>query len=333
MDGLLKHTERGIYCPAGDFYIDPRRPVARALITHAHSDHARRGMGAYLATERTAPILRHRLGRIEVETIKFGEVRHIGGVAVSFHPAGHLPGSAQIRVEHRGEVWVASGDYKVTPDGLSEPFEPIKCHAFITECTFGLPVFRWPDQAVVADQINAWWAQNRAEGRVSVLAAYSLGKAQRLIASVSAGNAPILCHGAVEATNALLREVGVAMPETVQVSADLDPAHYPGALVIAPPSAIRSEWITRFGPISTGFASGWMQLRNMQRRRGSGHGFVLSDHADWDELNSAIKATGAERIFVTHGYTAPFRKWLTSQGYDARIVETQAYDTTEKDDG
>ncbi len=277
--------------------------------------------------------MRHRLGQINVDTLAYGERRDIGGVTVSFHPAGHLPGSAQIRVEHKGEVWVASGDYKLEEDGLSEPFEPIRCHAFITECTFGLPVFRWPDPSTMAAEIDAWWAKNRAEGVVSMMGAYSLGKAQRLIASVSPGNAPILCHSAVEATNVILRAQGVDLPETIAVTPDLNPADYPGALVIAPPSALGSAWAGQFGKVSTGFASGWMRLRGVRRRRSMDRGFVLSDHADWDGLNRAVKATGAERIFVTHGYTSTFQKWLCDQGYDARIVETDFATETEKDDG
>ena len=323
MDGLLSYTDRGIYCAAGDFYIDPWRPVDRALITHAHSDHARWGRRRYLATEGTAPVMRHRLGEIAVDTVTYGEPRRINGVQVSFHPAGHVPGSAQIRVEHKGEVWVVSGDYKVEADGLSTPFEPVPCHTFITECTFGLPVFRWEVQAEVARQINAWWAQNRAEGRVSMLGAYALGKAQRLLAMLDAGNAPILTHGAVEGTNAVLRAQGIALPDTIPVTADTDVKAYPGALVIAPPSALGSAWARKFGPVSTGFASGWMRLRGVRRRRAMDRGFVVSDHADWDGLNRAIRATGAERVFVTHGYTAVFRKWLDSQGYDAGIVETE----------
>ena len=178
---VLTFTDRGIYCPAGDFYIDPWRPVDRALITHGHADHARPGHGAYLATTGALPVIRHRLGEITAEGIAYGAAQAIGGARVSFHPAGHLPGSAQIRVEVGGQVWVASGDYKTAPDGLSEPFEPVRCHAFITECTFGLPVFTWPSQDAVAADINAWWADNAAQGRASLLGAYSLGKAQRLL--------------------------------------------------------------------------------------------------------------------------------------------------------
>ncbi|KHQ54246.1 ligase-associated DNA damage response exonuclease [Mameliella alba] len=319
---VLTFTDRGIYCPAGDFHIDPWRPVDRALITHGHADHARPGHAAYLATDGALPVIRHRLGEIAAEGIAYSEARQIGGARVSFHPAGHLPGSAQIRVEVDGQVWVVSGDYKVVDDGLSEPFEPVPCHAFISECTFGLPVFTWPSQKDVAAEINAWWAANAAEGRTSMLGAYSLGKAQRLM-SMLEPQGTILTHGAVEATNAVLRAQGYPLPETIQVTPDTDVKALKGALVIAPPSALGSTWARKFGPASTGFASGWMRLRGIRRRRGMDRGFVISDHADWPGLQEAIKSTGAETIYVTHGYTEIFSRWLNQQGYDAAIVPTE----------
>ena len=319
---LLTFTDDGIHCAEGGFHIDPWRPVSRALITHGHSDHARWGHGAYLCTDRALPVIRHRLGAIAAEGIAYGETRQIGGVRVSFHPAGHVPGSAQIRVERGGEVWVVSGDYKVEDDGLSEPFVPVACHSFISECTFGLPLFRWQPQATVAHQMAQWWQTNAADGRTSILAAYGLGKAQRLM-SMLPDLGPILTHGAVEEPTQILRDQGYAIPPTVRVKAGIDAKSHPGALVIAPPSALGSSWAKRFGPASEAFASGWMALRGIRRRRGLGTGFVISDHADWPGLNTAIAATGADRIFVTHGYTTPFCRWLTSQGYDAGIVQTE----------
>ena len=320
---VLTFTDRGIYCPAGDFHIDPWRPVDRALITHGHADHARPGHRRYLCTDACAPVMIHRLGAISVETVKFGETRRIGDAVVSFHPAGHLPGSAQIRVEVAGEIWVASGDYKVVPDGISELFEPVTCHSFITECTFGLPVFKWDDQKDVARDLNAWWARNAADGKASILAAYSLGKAQRLLSMVDPAIAPILTHGAVENTNRVLRDQGYSLPDTVHVTPDLNPKDHPGALVIAPPSALGSQWARRFGPSSTAFASGWMRLRGVRRRRAADRGFVISDHADWDGLLSAIRETGAENIYATHGYTDIFARWLNTQGYNAKVVPTE----------
>ncbi|WP_439155455.1 ligase-associated DNA damage response exonuclease [Yoonia sp.] len=322
MKDILTFTDRGIYCPAGDFYIDPWRPVDRALITHAHSDHARPGMGAYLSTTGTAPVMRHRLGAIRLDTIRYGEVRQIGGARVSFHPAGHVPGSAQIRVAVGGQVWVVSGDYKTIADGLSEPFEPVKCHAFITECTFGLPIFKWTPQDVLASQINDWWAANAAAGRTSILGAYALGKAQRLLATVDPAIGPILTHGAIENTNDVLRAQGITLPRTIRVTRDTVHKDHPGALVLATPSALGTTWARRFGPASTAFASGWMALRGVRRRRAADRGFIVSDHADWDGLNDAIGATGASRVFVTHGYTGSFQRWLTGQGYDAHVVST-----------
>jgi len=227
-----------------------------------------------------------------------------------------------VRVEVAGEVWVVSGDYKTGPDGLSEPFEPVPCHAFISECTFGLPVFRWRPEAEIRAEVNAWWAQNAADGRASILGAYSLGKAQRLLAGLDPGIGPILTHGAVEEMNRVLREDGLALPPTIRVVPGVDGKSHPGALVLAPPAALGSAWARRLGSVSEGFASGWMRLRGIRRRRSVDRGFVISDHADWDGLNLAIRETGAERVFVTHGYTAVFRRWLADQGYDAGIVAT-----------
>lgn len=329
---VLEFRQAGIYCPAADVYIDPWRPVERALITHGHADHARAGHGRYLATTGAAPVLRHRLGEIALQTLRYGEVLRIGEAEISFHPAGHVPGSAQIRVAVRGEVWVVSGDYKTVDDGLSEAFEPVPCHAFISECTFGLPIYHWPDQASLAAEINRWWAEVRAKGQTAVIGAYALGKAQRILRMLDPGLGPILTHGAITATNDVLRGQGIALPETIAVTAGLDLKSYRGAMVVAPPSALGSAWLRRFGPVSTGIASGWMQLRGVRRRRGADRGFVISDHADWVGLNAAIAATGAERVFVTHGYTAPFARWLEECGYQAGIVQT-AFDGESLDMG
>lgn len=320
---VLSFTKRGIYCAAGDFYVDPWHRVDRALITHGHADHARSGMGRYLMTESAAPVMRHRLGEIAHDTVRYGEVRRLGDAQVSFHPAGHVPGSAQIRIEVAGEVWVVSGDYKVVADGVSEPFEPVNCHTFISECTFGLPVFNWDDPADVAAEINAWWAGNANDGRFSLCGAYSLGKAQRILAHLDPSIGPILTHGAIENTNAVLRGQGMKLPDTILVTKDTDPKAHKGAFLLAPPTAMDSSWAARFKPLSTAFASGWMALRGVRRRRSADRGFVMSDHADWNGLNTAIKNTGAERVFVTHGYTSVFRRWLEDQGYDAGIVETE----------
>ncbi|MDD9723381.1 ligase-associated DNA damage response exonuclease [Sulfitobacter sp. PR48] len=320
---VLTFTEKGIYCPAGDFYIDPWRPVERALITHGHADHARSGMGSYLATHAALPVMRHRLGDIRAEGIAFGETRRIGGADVSFHPAGHVPGSAQIRVALGGEVWVVSGDYKLVDDGFSEAFAPVKCHHFITESTFGLPVFRWMPQRDVAGQINSWWASCAAAGKTAFLGAYALGKAQRLLSMLDPEIGPILTHGAVEATNAVLRDQGLRLPATIHATDAVDPKQHPGAIVVSPPSALGSKWARRFGPQESAFASGWMALRGVRRRRAGDRGFVISDHADWPGLLSAITETGAENIYVTHGYTDVFTRYLNENGWQAQVIPTQ----------
>ncbi|MDW3181285.1 ligase-associated DNA damage response exonuclease [Roseobacter sp.] len=320
---VLTFTDRGIYCAAGDFYIDPWRPVDRALITHGHADHARSGHQRYLATNAALPVMRHRLGEIAAQGVPYGDVVTIGDARVSFHPAGHVPGSAQIRVEVSGEIWVASGDYKTEDDGLSEPFEPQRCHHFITESTFGLPVFRWQPQAQIAREINDWWAACAAAGKTAFLGAYALGKAQRLMTMLNADIGPILTHGAVEATNRVLREQGIDLPDTVHATAEIDPKAHPGALVLAPPSALGSAWARKFGTQENAFASGWMQLRGVRRRRAGDRGFVISDHADWQGLLDTIRETGAENIYVTHGYTDIFTRYLMENGWNARVVPTE----------
>jgi putative mRNA 3-end processing factor len=247
--------------------------------------------------------------------VAYGAPRRIGGVTVSFHPAGHVPGSAQIRVERAGEVWVVSGDYKTEPDTLCEPFAPVRCHTFITECTFGLPIFRWRPEAEILQQISEWWAANAARGRISILAAYSFGKAQRLMSGIPP-QGPIHTHPVVEDVTEILRQQGYNLPPTHRIAGASVPRH---ALVIAPPNVLSNDWAHPLAPHATAFASGWMALA--ARRKGIDAAFTLSDHADWPGLNTAIRETGATRIFATHGYTQPFRRWLESLGYDAGIVE------------
>ena len=324
---LIVQRPEGLYCPAGDFHIDPWRPVARAVITHAHSDHARMGNGHYLAAQQAEGVLRTRLGDIDLQTLAYGEriVHH--GVALSLHPAGHVLGSAQVRLEHGGQVWVASGDYKVAPDKTCAPFEPVKCDVFITESTFGLPIYRWcRDEEIFAD-INGWWGRNVVAGRASVLTCYSFGKAQRILSGVDPSIGPIIVHGAVEPLNRAYRAAGVELPQTRMVIDVKDKADFKRALVICPPSAAASPWMRRFGDAQTAFASGWMQLRGARRRGGYDRGFVLSDHADWPGLMGAIAATGAQRVIVTHGSVPVMVRYLGEQG-----LQAQAFDTEYGDD-
>lgn len=319
---LLEFRKEGIYCPKADVYIDPWKPVRYALITHGHSDHARWGHQYYLCTKSAKPVIQYRLGNVKIEAVEYGEVTTINGVKFSFHPAGHIIGSAQIRVEHKGEVWVCSGDYKIQRDGISETFEAVKCHAFITESTFGLPIYKWKPQREVMGEINQWWRTNAAEGKVSILGAYALGKAQRILQNVDASIGKIFTHGAIENTNEILRKQGIKLQATQRITKEFKKSDYVGHLVLATPSAMNSAWARRFPKASTGIASGWMSLRGMRRRRSVDRGFILSDHADWEGLNAAIQATEAERIFVTHGYTSIFKKWLIEQGKWAEEVTT-----------
>jgi putative mRNA 3-end processing factor len=321
---LLETTERGLYCREGDFHIDPWQPVDRAVITHAHGDHARWGSRAYLCASEGVRVLRARLGAdARIRTVEYGERVEVNGVVVSLHPAGHILGSAQVRVEHRGEVWVVSGDYKSEPDSTCTPFEPVRCHTFITESTFGLPIYRWDRQEAVFEEIRAWWAANREAGRASVVFAYSLGKAQRVLAGMlGREEGPIRTHGAVERLNREYRESGVALPVTTHTGSVTD-GGWAGSLILAPPSASGSTWLRRFGPSATAFASGWMRIRGARRRRGVDRGFTLSDHVDWPALLEAIAATGAQRVWVTHGYREPVVRWLEERGYEARAIASR----------
>jgi putative mRNA 3-end processing factor len=331
MDLVISRPE-GLYCPAGDFYIDPWRPVERAVITHAHGDHARAGNQHYLAAAPGEAILRVRLGQdINLQTLRYGERLLHQGVFLSFHPAGHVLGSAQVRLEYGGEVWVASGDYKTEPDGTCAAFEPVRCDTFITESTFGLPIYRWQPQVQVFAEINQWWQANAAVEKTSVLFCYSLGKAQRILHGIDARLGPILVHGAVEPINRIYREAGVHLPPTID-AADIKKSApmMRKALVLAPPSAANSSWMRRFVDYSDGFASGWMRLRGTRRRLGVDRGFVLSDHADWPGLLWAIEQTGAERVMVTHGSSGALVRYLREQGLDAMAFDTR-YGEDEED--
>lgn len=320
---LIEFTSRGIYCPPADVYIDPWRPVERAIITHAHADHSRPGHRFYLAHHLSAPIMRQRLGqKIRLQTASYGERVSIRGVEFSLHPAGHIPGSAQVRVEKGGEVWVITGDFKMEESPLCATFEPLPCTSMVMECTFGLPAYQWAPAPQIMSSIDKWWQANQEAGKVSLLIGYALGKAQRLLQGVNPGIGPIYTHGAVENVNQLLRETGIMLPQTRRVQSGQTKKDWRGALVVAPPSAIGTPWSRKLGLVSTGMASGWMALRGARRRRAADRGFVLSDHADWPGLLEAVRLSGAQHIYTTHGYNAIFSRWLREQGYDSQPVET-----------
>lgn len=321
---LLQFTDKGIYCEQARVYLDPWKPVDKALISHGHSDHAYFGHKNYLTSTLAMPVIKHRLYLTDnIDSVDYGKSVTINGVNFSFHPAGHIPGSSQIRVEYKGEVWVFSGDYKLEHDNISTPFEPIKCHAFITESTFGLPIYKWKPQHEVFSDINEWWRKNQSEGKTSVVAGYTLGKAQRILKNIDPSIGKIFTHGAVESINNVLKNQGLQLPDAPRISDEIKKEDIKGSLIVCPPSAVGSSWMRRFLPYSLGVASGWMKLRGTRRRRGADRGFVLSDHADWNDLNKAILATGAEKIFVTHGYTEIFAQWLRERGLDAREVKTR----------
>ena len=320
---LLRLTKNGIYCPPGDFYIDASGKVDRNIVTHAHSDHARPGHKSYLTHERSFKLLKCRLGnKTNVESVGYRKEISIRGVKVSLHPAGHIFGSSQVKVEYKGESWVVSGDYKLENDNLCAPFEPVKCNTFITECTFGLPVYHWPDQYLVYEQINSWWRRNKSEGITSLLFGYSLGKSQRIIKNIDHTIGPVYVHRSVGEMNDAIRDSGGVLPRTLVLDDQTDIEKTRGNLIIAPPSITSGRLLRGVGPISTAMASGWSQTG-----RNFGHaerGFILSDHADWEGLLRAINDTRAEKIITTHGYTAELSRYLNEQNiYSIEIEQMQ----------
>ncbi|PBQ33326.1 DNA ligase-associated DEXH box helicase [Sphingobacteriaceae bacterium] len=315
---LLQFTNKGIYCPQADLYIDPWRPVDKAIITHAHSDHARSGSKHYLAHKDSEFILRYRLGTISLETLSYYESVTINGVNISLFPAGHIIGSAQVRLEYKGEIWVVSGDYKVKQDGYTIPFEPVKCQHFITESTFGLPIYNFPEAEIVNAQMNTWVAENTAQGLNSIIIGYALGKAQRILNGLITDR-PILLHSTVYNTNEAL---GFDNSRYQKFTQDFQKEDLNPGVIVATASAMGSPWLRRFEPYKLAMCSGWMQLRGARRRRNADMGFVMSDHCDWQGLNEAVLATGAENIYVTHGYRSIYAKWLREQ-YKLNAVELE----------
>ena len=315
-------TQRGLYCAVGDFYIDPARPVDRAIITHAHSDHARRGNKSYLVHQDSLPILRQRLGAsINLQSLDYGETLTVGGVKVSLHPAGHILGSAQIRLEYEGWIWVVSGDYKLVNDGVCLPFEPIRCHVFITESTFALPLYTWPKQENVFADMNAWWRKNQIENKTSVILSYALGKAQRILKNLDLSIGPIYAHDTVKTINEIFRTAGHTLPEISTLEYNTTNQDLRRALILATPASLESEWLKQLGPREIGLSSGRSLIQRTKKRHPSYHNFILSDHADWPDLNHAVKLSGADKIYTMCGYSDVFARWLQETGFDAEALE------------
>ena len=317
---MIAESAQGLYCAGGAFHLDPVRPVERAVLTHAHGDHARAGSTSYLCTPETAALIRRRVGDALIETMPYGERRRIGEVTVSFHPAGHMLGSAQVRIEGAQGVWVLSGDYQREPDPTCAPFEPQRCDVFITEATYALPLFRWEEPAGVAREIFDWWQGNG--GKASLLFCYAFGKAQRLLAELSRlTDRPVFAHGAVEAVNEIYRFAGVRLLPARIIGEE---KKFAGELVLAPLTARGTPWMKRFRSFESGFASGLMRMRGTRRRRGFDRGFVISDHADWPSLLATIRETGAARVLATHGHREALVRFLEESGVEAAPIGEMA---------
>jgi putative mRNA 3-end processing factor len=321
---MLRETADGLYCPAGDFFIDPWGAVPRAVITHAHGDHARAGSAAYLCEESCAPLLKRRFGSDSgIETHRYGVAFRLGATEVSFHPAGHVLGSAQVRIAGSDGVWVVSGDYKRAADPTCPPFEPIRCDTFVTESTFGLPIFHWDRTADVVAELLAWWDDNRAAGRASLLFCYTLGKAQRLLAELAlVTDRRALVHGAMVSMIDAYRDAGIRMLDTSPLIDLPRGSSCAGELILAPLLARGTPWMRRLGDFSDAFASGTMRVRGARRQRNVDRGLVLSDHADWPELLQTVHDVGASRVLTTHGHPEPLARYFASQGIDSGVIRT-----------
>ncbi|MFW2135662.1 ligase-associated DNA damage response exonuclease [Chryseobacterium sp. TY4] len=327
---LLKYTNKGIYCIPGKFYIDPWRPVDLALITHGHADHARSGMKKYLCHHFTKPILHSRIGKdIVCQSVEYGEILNINGVKVSFHPAGHIIGSAQIRMEYKGYVSVVSGDYKIQDDGISTPFEAVKCHEFVSESTFGLPIYNWLSVEVQEQQMRDWVEKNRSNGKTSVFIGYSLGKSQRIMKALD-GMGELFVHYSIAKLNEAYKSVGVQLPDYTSLDLREDKKHLDGKILLLPPALVDNPAMKKIPNVAYAICSGWMQIRGARRWRSADAGFAISDHADWNGLITAIKATEAEKVHITHGQTAVFTKYLNEIGISAFELKTQFGDEEEK---
>ncbi|HVG85031.1 MAG TPA: ligase-associated DNA damage response exonuclease [Vicinamibacterales bacterium] len=321
---MLTETPDGLYCEDGGFHVDPWGAVPLAIVTHAHGDHARPGSGAYLCAEPGVALLRRRFGSdVPVQGLAYGESLMLGRTIVSLHPAGHVLGAAQLRVQGPAGVWVISGDYKRAPDPTCAAFEPVRCDTFVTESTFGLPIYRWDPTATVIGELRAWWADNREQGRASIVFCYTIGKAQRLLAELAPiVETPVLVHGMMVPAIDVYRAAGVCLAPTETLIERPRGRSLAGELVLAPPSARGTPWMRRLGDFSDALASGLMRVRGVRRQRAYDRGFVLSDHADWPALLATIAETGAERVLATHGHAEPLARHLREQGIDAGVIRT-----------
>lgn len=330
---LVKFTKKGIYCIPGKFYLDPWYPVKYAVISHGHADHARWGNQHYLCQNDSKPILKHRLGQdISIESLGYNEPKNINGVQVSFFPAGHVIGSAQIRLVYKGFVVVFSGDYKTQPDFISTPFEPVKCHQFITESTFGLPIYKWKTEQELQKELQNWVFQNQQNNRTSVFLGYSLGKAQRILKLIENVD-DVFVHSAIHNLNMAISNAGIDLPKSTLITSDFKKVDVQNKIVILPPALLGSKLIKKIPNVATAICSGWMHIRGNRRWKGVDAGFAVSDHADWDGLLAAVKATEAEKVYVTHGSQAVFSKYLNEIGIEAHELKTEFGDeeTIEKE--
>ena len=332
MKDMLESTSHGLYCVPGDFHVDPLLPVARAVVTHAHSDHARWGCQRYLAARPCEQLLRLRMSPdAEFRFLPYGEPVTVGGVQISFHPAGHILGSAQVRLEYRGRVVLITGDYKLETDPTCEAWQPVRCHWMISESTFGLPIYRWQSQEILVESINQWWRESRDDGKCCLLYGYAIGKSQRLLSGLDPTIGKIYCHGAVEKGNDAYRKTGITLPETTYVGSVTGKNDWQGAMVLAVPSVHGTQWVKKFGRCSTAMASGWMAVRGARRRQSVDRGFVMSDHVDWPSLLTAIDACNPETVWLTHGYTASVARYLVEKGRDAKVLDLRSRNQGDED--
>lgn len=321
MSKLIEFNQKGIYCTVGDFYIDPNVKVETAVITHAHSDHARRGSLKYISHKYTKPLIESRINAKNVIPYDYGEEFEINGVKVSLFPSGHVIGGAQVKIEHDGEVVVITSDFKTEDDGISGKFIPIKCDTLVMESTFAQPIYKWDPQEMVYSDMNEWWKTNKVLGRASVIFCYSLGKAQRILANIDPEIGPIVVDDSIDNMNQIIRDMGLKLPITQDIRS-LSINEKKEALILTSSYSLKNGWLNQAKPYALAEASGWMKIDRF-RRGYIDRGFVLSDHADWDSLNQVVKDTEAKEVYVMHGFTKQFAAWLNKNGIKAQ----EAYST------